>query len=176
MEDVLLREPRHNLKYQCLGASVTWKNHHSGNRANAALAYGGSPKHPISSGRALAFGPTAAKHVGRPHRSLTAQTAAPPRSPGREQRNEGDWKRNPHSLARGGLQARARALAGSPLQYLGRSRSWNGSPHGRLPASCPPPPGSPRRRGEAGIRQSHRACGRSGWGLSDSKGAPPPPS
>lgn len=35
---------------------------------------------------------------------------------------------------------------------------------------CPAPQGA----GNAGISQSLRACGRGGWGLKDSKGAPPP--
>ncbi|XP_033290500.2 proline/serine-rich coiled-coil protein 1 isoform X1 [Orcinus orca] len=37
-----------------------------------------------------------------------------------------------------------------------------------------PPPPRPTRAEDAGLHQSLSACGRSGWGLRDSKGAPPP--
>ncbi|XP_033718405.1 proline/serine-rich coiled-coil protein 1 isoform X5 [Tursiops truncatus] len=40
------------------------------------------------------------------------------------------------------------------------------------PATLPPP--RPTRAEDAGLHQSLSACGRSGWGLRDSKGAPPP--
>lgn len=147
-----------------------------------------SPIKRISSGRALALGPTAA-------RGVKAQLCPAREGGGGE---EGDGRsRNSHSLARslarrrevpplagsapGGkpnkvsrASKRARGLLASALQMKPSLErlSTRPAPSDFRPATPPLP--CPTRAEDAGLHQSLSACGRSGWGLRDSKGAPPP--
>lgn len=143
-----------------------------------------SPLRKPGKGGACLWSEPKATHFLRPSISFQAdgrearRVTTPPRSPGRERRNEGDRERNAHSLAREGLRARARAR-GLPAPALGSESfleplSTQPSPADFRPAARHRP--GPAKAGESGTRQSHRACGRSRWGLSDSKGAPPPQS
>lgn len=108
-------------------------------------------------------------------RVLGDTTPAPP-SRTRRRWKKDDGERNPHSLAREGLpstraRSRPRRFCAPDAVFLGTA--FHTVSRFRLPASCPPPPRPPRAE-DAGTRQSRRACGWGGWGLRDSKGAPPP--
>lgn len=165
--------------------------------ANAALAYAGSPRKQTSSGRGLVLEPTAARRVRYPQASpqggwrpanpgeaggggktgwqgakptLIGPFPGPP--PGGPAPPRPGFARLPSRTKAGLPGARARGPGAAAFRIVFLGTALHAAPTCRLPAGCPPPP-RPQGRG-CWIRQSLSVCGRSGWGLRDSKGAPPP--